>query len=106
VGPKQRAAAIKVIDRNSFLPLCRDPARAMPGNQGGEPARLDRAFSQRYKATMGWVGGILGLALVAIVVAIGTDVYMTKCQSGSFYAIVGLCSPPTAGQKPAAPADP
>jgi len=56
---------------------------------------------------MGWVGGILGLALLAIVVAVGTDVYLTKCQPGSFYGIVGLCSPSTAGQKPAtwAPAD-
>ena len=47
---------------------------------------------------MGWVGGILGLALLAIVVAVGTDVYLTKCQPGSFYAIVGLCSPSTAGR--------
>jgi len=56
---------------------------------------------------MSWVGGILGLALVALVVAVGTDVYITKCQPGSFYSIVGLCSPSTAGQKPGtwAPAD-
>ena len=54
---------------------------------------------------MGWIGGIFVLALLAIVVAVGTDAYLTKCQPGSFYAIVGLCSPPTAGQKPGAPAD-
>jgi hypothetical protein len=42
---------------------------------------------------MGWVGGIFGLALVAIAVAVGTDLYMTKCQPGSFYAVAGLCSP-------------
>jgi hypothetical protein len=49
---------------------------------------------------MSWVDGIFSLALVAVVVAVGTDVYMTKCQPESFYAIVGLCSPSTAGQKP------
>jgi len=49
---------------------------------------------------MSWVGGIFGLALVAVVIAVGTDVYMTKCQPGSFYAIVGLCSPSAVGQKP------
>ena len=54
---------------------------------------------------MGWVGGILGLALLAVVVAVGTDVSMTKCQPASFYAIVGLCSLSTAGQKSEAPPD-
>lgn len=49
---------------------------------------------------MSWVGGIFSLALVAHVVAVGTDVYMTKCQPGSIYAIVGLCSPSAVGQKP------
>ena len=48
---------------------------------------------------MGWIGGIIGLALLALVVAVGTDVYLTKCQPGSFYGIVGLCSPPTAGSE-------
>ena len=42
---------------------------------------------------MSWVGGIFGLALVALAVAVGTDVYMTKCQPGSFYDLTRLCSP-------------
>jgi hypothetical protein len=50
---------------------------------------------------MSWVGGIFGLALVAVVMAVGTDAYMTECQPKSFYAIVGLCSPSAAGVKPA-----
>jgi len=48
---------------------------------------------KRYKAAMNWVGGIFLLALIAVVVAVGTDVHMTKCQPRSFYASVGLCSP-------------
>lgn len=42
---------------------------------------------------MNWVGGIFLLALTAVVVAVATDLRMTKCQPRSFYASVGLCSP-------------
>jgi hypothetical protein len=31
---------------------------------------------------MRWVGGIFGLALVSVVVAVGTDVYMTSARLG------------------------
>ena len=50
---------------------------------------------------MNWIGAIFVLALVALVVAVATDVFLTKCQPGSFYAIAGLCSPSTEDQKPA-----
>jgi hypothetical protein len=50
-------------------------------------------LAKGYKAVMNWVGGLFLLALIAVVVAVGTDVHMTKCQPRSFYAAVGLCSP-------------
>jgi hypothetical protein len=49
---------------------------------------------------MGWVGGIFGLALIAIAVAVGADLHMTKCQPGSFYALAALCSPQPPSQIP------
>ena len=42
---------------------------------------------------MNWLGLIAVLALAAIILSVVTDVEMTKCQSGSAYAIVHLCKP-------------
>jgi hypothetical protein len=68
--------------------------------EAGSTLGLISPSAKAYKAAMNWVGGIFGLALVAVVVAVGTDVYMTKCQPGSFYAAIGLCSPSGVGEKP------
>ena len=42
---------------------------------------------------MGGLAAFFGLALLAIVVAVGTDAYITKCQPGSFF-IEDFASPP------------
>jgi hypothetical protein len=43
---------------------------------------------------MNWIGAIMGLALVALAVAIISDLELTVCTEGSFYATVHLlCTP-------------
>lgn len=47
---------------------------------------------------MGWIFGIFGLAIAALMFAAITDARFTKCTVGSVYSIVGLCNP--AGKRP------
>jgi hypothetical protein len=42
---------------------------------------------------MNWIGAIMGLALVALAVAVISDLELTVCTEGSFYAMVHLCTP-------------
>jgi hypothetical protein len=42
---------------------------------------------------MNWIGAIFGLALVALAVAVTSDLEFTACTEGSFYAIIHLCTP-------------
>ena len=42
---------------------------------------------------MNWLGLIAVMALAAIILSVVTDVQMTKCQSGSIYAVVYFCKP-------------
>jgi hypothetical protein len=42
---------------------------------------------------MNWLGLVAVLALAAIILSVVADLEMTKCQSGSAYAMVHLCKP-------------
>ena len=42
---------------------------------------------------MNWLGLIAVMALAAIILSVVTDVEMTKCQSGSVYAMLYFCKP-------------
>ena len=42
---------------------------------------------------MKWLGFIAVTALAAIILSVVTDVEMTKCKSGSAYAIMHFCKP-------------
>ena len=42
---------------------------------------------------MNWLGFIAVLALAAIILSVVTDVELTKCRSGSAYAMVYFCTP-------------
>jgi hypothetical protein len=39
-----------------------------------------------------WLGGIFLLALIAIALAVYSDIAMTRCAAGSFFAVLGWCS--------------
>jgi hypothetical protein len=39
-----------------------------------------------------WLGGIFVLAVIAIAFAIYSDIAMTRCAAGSFFAVLGWCS--------------
>jgi hypothetical protein len=39
-----------------------------------------------------WLGAIFLLALIAIAFAIYSDITMTRCAKGSFFAVLGWCS--------------
>jgi hypothetical protein len=47
---------------------------------------------------MNWIGGISILALGAIILAVVTDVSLTKCRQGSFYSMIGICTPEHSGK--------
>ena len=42
---------------------------------------------------MNWIGLFAAMAVAAIIVAIVTDLEITKCQTGSLYAMVHFCKP-------------
>src|SRR3989442_10730085 len=39
-----------------------------------------------------WLGGIFVLALIVIAFAVYSDIRMTSCATGSFFAILGWCT--------------
>jgi hypothetical protein len=39
-----------------------------------------------------WLGGIFVLAVIAIAFAIYSDITMTRCAAGSFFAVFGWCT--------------
>jgi hypothetical protein len=41
---------------------------------------------------MNWIGGIFVAALIAIAIAIYTDVAMTRCEPNTFASVVRLCT--------------
>jgi hypothetical protein len=41
---------------------------------------------------MNWLGGMFAAALITIAFAVYSDMTLTRCEAGSFAAIVGLCS--------------
>jgi hypothetical protein len=48
--------------------------------------------ANRGGATMSWIGGIFVAALIAIALAIYSDVALTRCQPKTFAAVTGLCT--------------
>ncbi len=42
---------------------------------------------------MNWIAGIGLLALLALVIAVASDISMTKCTMGSAYAVLRFCTP-------------
>jgi len=42
---------------------------------------------------MNWLGFFAALALAAMIISLVTDLEMTKCQSGSAYAMLRFCKP-------------
>ena len=42
---------------------------------------------------MNWFGFFAVMALAAIILSVVTDLRMTKCQSGSTYAMLRFCKP-------------
>jgi hypothetical protein len=46
---------------------------------------------------MNWIALFAGLGIATLILAIVTDFEMTRCQPGSLYVVIGLCSP----EKPA-----
>jgi hypothetical protein len=42
---------------------------------------------------MKWLGIIAVMAIAAIILSVVTDVEMTRCQSGSAYAMMRFCKP-------------
>jgi hypothetical protein len=49
---------------------------------------------------MNWIGLFAALAVAAIIFGIVTDIEITKCQTGSFYAIVHFCKPDNPARTP------
>jgi hypothetical protein len=50
-----------------------------------------RAKGEREKV-LRWLGGIFILALIVIAFAVYSDIRMTSCATGSFFAILGWCT--------------
>jgi len=48
---------------------------------------------QRRRSFMNWLGFFAVMALAAIILSVVTDLRMTKCQSGSTYAMLRFCKP-------------
>ena len=42
---------------------------------------------------MNWLGFVAVMALAAIIISVVTDVEITKCRSGSAYAMMRFCKP-------------
>jgi hypothetical protein len=42
---------------------------------------------------MNWIGVVFVLAIMALLIAVISDLELTTCVAGSFYASVHLCTP-------------
>jgi hypothetical protein len=59
----------------------------------GEVEWCERTLGNPIGWMMRFLGAIFVLALITIVFAFYSDVAMTRCKVGSFFAALGWCSP-------------
>ena len=54
-------------------------------------SRHDRTKRLPECGPMNWIAICAGMAIVALIIAVTTDLNMVRCTSGSFYEMVHLC---------------
>jgi hypothetical protein len=54
-------------------------------------SRHDRTKRLPESGPMNWIALCAGMAIVALIIAVTTDLNMVRCTSGSFYEMIHLC---------------